>query len=271
MALVERGNFAAACPKLEESQRLDPAVGTQYDLGLCYRRIGRLGSAWRTLRSVERLAHSTGKTGREEAAQRELASIRATASHLVFVVSEPDVSLAVDGEHVDPADYDFYPVDAGEHRIDATASARLPWHGVQSVPERDAASGAALRLAIPPLTKAVVVREASNPQHSVGIALLAVGGAGVAASVVTGVLLLSAKATADHKCTPKCVDDDGASAVRRGQTLLPINFVSWIVAGVGLGAGGFLVLRSRPRPERTAQIAPFAGPGWGGLAAAAAF
>src|SRR5260221_13333276 len=66
--LMSAGRYKEACPKLEESQRLDPAVGTQYQLGSCYEHGGRSASAGGLFLEVAFAAKTSGQAAKEQAA-----------------------------------------------------------------------------------------------------------------------------------------------------------------------------------------------------------
>src|SRR5882672_4544932 len=48
--LLADGRFAPACEKFEQSEHIDPAVGTLLYLAECYEKSGRTASAWATFR-----------------------------------------------------------------------------------------------------------------------------------------------------------------------------------------------------------------------------
>jgi len=54
--LLVQNKLPEACSKFAESQRLDPAIGTQLNLGDCYERTGRLASAWAQFREASAAA-----------------------------------------------------------------------------------------------------------------------------------------------------------------------------------------------------------------------
>src|ERR1700691_908594 len=74
-ALMKAGKSAEACPKLEESQRLDPAMGTQFFLAVCYESTGRPTSAWSLFLEVANAAKAAGNTVRETTARARAAAL----------------------------------------------------------------------------------------------------------------------------------------------------------------------------------------------------
>src|SRR3954471_22884098 len=68
LALLKAGKPAAACPKFEESDALDPALGTEFDLADCEEQLGKLAKAYSTFRRVEIGADKAGKAERQKQA-----------------------------------------------------------------------------------------------------------------------------------------------------------------------------------------------------------
>src|SRR5688572_30313779 len=123
--LLEAGNAAAACPKLEESQRLDPGVGTLLYLAECYRAQGRTASAWATFREASYAAEAAGQADRMAIANAEADKLKPSLSYVTLVIADHEAtSLEVqrDGEAVNRALWGSpIPVDPGEHQLAASA------------------------------------------------------------------------------------------------------------------------------------------------------
>src|SRR5258705_13207662 len=68
--LLADGRTAEACPKLEESQRLEPRSGTLINLARCYEQLGRLASAWSKYIEAATSAKASGNTEREAVARQ---------------------------------------------------------------------------------------------------------------------------------------------------------------------------------------------------------
>jgi hypothetical protein len=142
--LMEAGQYAQACPKLADSQRLDPGVGTLLNLGVCYERNGQTASAWATFKEAASAAHGAGEAERERFARDRAAALEPKLAKLSVAVGADSVidglEVKRDGEGVPRSSWGLgLPIDPGDHTVEATAPGHKPWSTKVTV----AASGSA--------------------------------------------------------------------------------------------------------------------------------
>ena len=130
-----QGDYANACPKLAESQRLSPAVGTEFNLAVCWEHVGKLASSWAAFLDVADLTHRRGEGEREQAARQRAEALAPRLGKLSVEVPATrrvaDLEVRRDGELVRDALWGIaVPVDAGDHRVEARATGRRPWSAV---------------------------------------------------------------------------------------------------------------------------------------------
>src|SRR5580704_18638451 len=90
--LVTAGDFATACPRFAESERLDPSVATLLNLGACYEKAGRTASAWATFREAASAAQAAKRDDYLQTAQKRATALEPTLSRII--ISEHDTSTA---------------------------------------------------------------------------------------------------------------------------------------------------------------------------------
>lgn len=133
--LMEKERFEEACPKFEESLRLDHGMGTQFNLAHCWEKLGRTASAWALFLDVAAAARAGNQPQREAAARERAKALESKLSRLRIEVPEPapDMKVTRDEQEVGPAAWGTaMPVDPGEHVIRAAAPGKQAWsHEVQ--------------------------------------------------------------------------------------------------------------------------------------------
>ena len=127
LKLMRLGKYSDACPKLEESQRIDPGIGTLMYLGECYENIGRTASAWASFREAASKAGAEGQAERAKAATERAARLEAKLAYLTIQVAPetraiPGLSVRL-GQAVLGAESfgTAVPVDPGATRIEVGA------------------------------------------------------------------------------------------------------------------------------------------------------
>jgi len=128
-AALKNGDYANACPKLEQSQRLDPGTGTLYNLASCYEGQQRLASAWTAFLEVAEAAKRADQAERETAARARVAALQPRLPHLRVTLEGPDRrTLTLDGApFADGLVNTDVPVDPGGHELGADAPGKKHW------------------------------------------------------------------------------------------------------------------------------------------------
>lgn len=258
-ALMAKNQFAAACPKLAESHRLDPGTGTLTALALCHEGEGKTATAWAEFIQVADEASRANRADRETLARQHVQKLEPTLSKLTIVVAPQTAKLAGvlvrrDDATVRPAAWSSpFPVDPGEHTVSVEATGMLPWSQAITVgPNADSK-----RVEIPALEKSPVVETkveppivfapAEPPPNRSGsgqrIAGLVVGGAGIVVvgiGAAFGVRAIDSAKDANSRCTPdRCIDpkairsnDDAKSSALAADVLLVAGAVTAITGAV---------------------------------------
>ncbi|HXX68020.1 MAG TPA: hypothetical protein VEK07_12590 [Polyangiaceae bacterium] len=130
-SLVEQERFAEACPKLAESERLDPGIGTLLWLADCYENVGQTASAWASFKEAAAAA-AQKHDGREHVARDRAARLESKLSRLTIGVGPgaavEGLRVHRDGMLVGSAEWGLpLPLDPGSHTVTATAPGRQPW------------------------------------------------------------------------------------------------------------------------------------------------
>jgi hypothetical protein len=129
--LVGAGDFANACPKFAESERLDPSVATLLNLGACYEKAGRTASAWATFREAVSAAQAAKRDDYLATAQKRATALEPTLSRLTLLehdATATGLEIRRDGVVVSQAEWGVpIPVDPGAHVVEASAPTKKPW------------------------------------------------------------------------------------------------------------------------------------------------
>jgi hypothetical protein len=119
-ALMKQHKYEAACAAFDTSQKLDPQLGTQFNLAECNAHIGKLASAWLGYRD---LAQRDTNAGRRQESQRRARELEKRLPRLLVRISDPPAGLAVsiNGRDATSLVGIESPVDLGDYQIRATA------------------------------------------------------------------------------------------------------------------------------------------------------
>ena len=289
MRLSKAGSYAEACPKLEESQRLEPSLGVQYYLADCFDKVGRSASAWANFVEVANKARLAGETAKEETARKRADELEPKLSRLTVEVEDgklPGFAVHRGALVIGSAQWGTaVPVDPGSYELRASAPGYQDWSktievkagatltekvpALQAVPAQAPPVGAAPSSATVAEASATEpdAKPASSTQKTVGIVVAAVG---VVALGTSGVLaLMASSANSSSKDPGMCLDDDSctdAGLDERDRALKLADAATAVsIGGAVLAATGAVLWLTAPKQHRETSASAQLGFGPGSV------
>jgi hypothetical protein len=278
--LMDQGHFADACPKLAESQRLDPGGGTLLNLGYCRQNEGKLASAWAAYNEALSQAIKDGRKDREATARVHVDELEKKVAKLAIDLSDAaqktdQIEIRIDGTAVRQAAWGMLsPIDRGVHAIVVNAPGKREYRATVEVKD-DATTQ---RVSIPALEDAPIAPKpplAEEEHHSraqatvgwvtgsVGVVLLGVG-------VITGALAIDAHGQSNSQCQLP-----GGTCTQQGYDLNERSKTyAWLSDfGVGLGVAAIVtgIVLVVTAPKATARVVPVVSANGAGAAVLARF
>ncbi len=255
--LAAGGKHKEACPKFEESQRLDPGMGTLFNLADCYEHTGRTASAWIRFLEVASEARAKGRSDQEKAARERAAAVAPKLSRLSVEVPSSamidGLEIRLDGAAMGKAAWGTQvPIDPGTHVIEARAPGRKRWSTTIAVKSEGANAQATIpalevesstpagpgepRVSEPqsPGAEPEPATGAGDTRRMIGLVTGGVGIVGLGASMIVGLGAKSKLSDADAYCgADSCWDQRGIQLHddARSQAML-----ATVIGGVGAAA-----------------------------------
>ncbi len=277
--LLDEKKFSEACPKFEESARLEPSSGVELALGICYEGLGKTASAWAAYESAISLARRDNRKDREKVATTKAAALEPKLAHVTIQVPEPIASLPglqlkEDNVVIGAAGWKDAPIDPGTHTLEVTATGKKPWQTSFTI------DGPATSKSVPvpaledlPVEsveqpggggRVIIQQQPTNVFRIVAIASLAVAGASLVGASVLGGVAIGNASDAKKRCPTSPCSDAGAVAENdTAGTLADWSTALFVATGVFAAVGVTFMFFHPPKRQTEAHL--LVGPGFVGV------
>ena len=278
--LFDDNQFEAACAAFEESERLDPQLGTLLNLAFCEERIGKTATAWHQYNVCAVWAEQRGQHDRQTWALRRALEVGRKVSLVLLDVpaAAEGYTIELDGSRVPSSEWGTpRSVDPGDHLVRVSFRGR----GSQQLALHVLEGPVTQTMAIPRLavrtetvtaasTDDVAPEEPSrggNVRLVLGLAGIGVGVAGAGVGTYFGVRTFSKRDEARSHCVGTECDATGVALQDDAHRSAMASTVAFAVGGVSLALGVWLTLTAPSSSSRTARkrIQPLIGPHMAGL------
>ncbi len=271
-SLMAEEKFDEACPKFEESQRLEALTGTLLNLAVCHEKQGKLATAWNEFNAALVASRRDRRDDRVAYAKEHIDALEPQLSKLTLVLPESNqtkgLEITLDTTQVGRPAWNIpLPVDPGKHTLLVRAPGKVDWSSefeVDPGPGRQSIS-------IPSLEDAPAAQSAppekggqdgvsdqgSGTGRTQRIVALAVGGAGIVGLGVGGAfglqaLVLNGKSN-KNGCVDDICDDKGTDYRENARAAGRRSNIAFAIGG-GLLATGIVLYFTAPKTKVAKKV-----------------
>jgi hypothetical protein len=254
-------NFDVACAKFRESNRLDPAVGTLFNLANCEEQRGQLVTAWTLYRQV--LERLSAADARSPVAKAQVHSLDARIPRLTIRARgelPADTTVSVAGLVLGVASLNSpLPLNPGRYAISVAAPGRPTQEFSVTLAEGDTAefpvfagdSGTKSRpppadVTAPgaPANAAVPPDDDRSSREILAYTGVGIGAVGLTLGLITGLVGLHDESIGNSNCNDvtRTCNQRGYDANQSAKSLGTVSTVGFVVGVLAGGAGTYLWL-----------------------------
>ncbi len=273
-ALMGSKSYEEACPKLEESMRLDPGGGTLLNLAICHDELGKTATAFSEYAEAIAIAQRDGRPDREKLAQDRTKALEPRLMRVIIVVPEAsEVEGLVVARNDAPVARVAWgvpmPLDPGTYTIRASAPSKVDWTSSVElrepgsrvvvtipaleqmeepsppvVPLREPEPVAKKPVTPPPLARTEQADRSSGPLYMAAAVTGGVGAIGLVIGGALGGMAAGKKSDLDEVCdgdVEKLCPEGSNEQIDEMKTLAKGSTGSLVVGGIALGAATTLL------------------------------
>ena len=265
----EKGDLVEALEKFRRVQGVKDTPAVRFRIASCQEKLGRLGEAIQTYRSIATLAGAEPSQAEIVRASEDKArDVEKRLPALTLTLSAkapPDAVVELDGKPVEAASLGRpVSVDVGKHRVAGHGTGATPFETEVTLP-----AGARFALTVPldaaPKEVPPPVLPPPPPPSTtpvLGWALVGGGAAFIAAGGVTWLVRQSAIDTVKKDCPnnrcPESTRAEVTSAKSRAQTMVPLTIGLEVVGLAAVGTGIYFLTRPSAAEAPAAPAPPAA-------------
>lgn len=248
-SLLQAGRVSEACREFEESQRLEPALGTLLNMANCHERMERPLLAMREFQEAASSAHAAGIPDVESFARERASTLAREIPSLEVRVDRATapagLSVRLDAALIAPPEWGIpRPVEPGRYRIEASAPGRVSFQKELTL----ARGSGRLIVHIPNLAEAAPASESDTssamrfgPRRIAAVAAGGVGLAGVVTGTIFGLRSMSKHDDADRYCdSGRCTNQRGVDLSDEARSAGNVSTVAFAIGAAGLASGAVL-------------------------------